>query len=100
MTMTDTFMAAADKDHRGGLNFEEFTDFCERMLFEDVSKELNFVKSMVETFILGMERQRAVARDKWVNRSRAMDSFFRFVVPPLFVVGVAVAMAAQGPDNA
>ena len=98
-TMTERFMAAADKDRNGGLNFDEFADFCERMLFEDVSKELAFVQHMVEGFVLSMERQREMARDKWHHRARVIDSFFRFFVPPFFFISVAVAMATHGSDD-
>lgn len=97
--LTEVFMREADTDVSGGLNFNEFVEFNERMLFSKVSKELAFVQSMIEGFIAEMQNEAQMIQAKWRSVSLSVDRACRVIFPPVFLLCLATTTLTGLDDD-
>mmetsp|Transcript_96191 Transcript_96191/g.170776 ORF Transcript_96191/g.170776 Transcript_96191/m.170776 type:complete len:732 (-) Transcript_96191:90-2285(-) len=97
----ETFMKIADVDGDAGLNYKEFSDFCEQYLLteETISAGHKHTSQMVKSFVSLTRTKAELVKLKWQNVARSVDRFFRCFTPAFFLLMMSLVFSVDFDDE-
>lgn len=91
--LTREFLEVADVDNSGALSLNEFAEFCEKALLDQQSKDLVYLKQMIEGFLQMMKRRQEQITAMWHHHASCVDHFARILVPPFYMIFLMIVLS-------
>jgi len=85
----EEFFRSFDLDSDGSIDFDEFCEFCEQT-FRNPEMGQDYVESMIKGIIENLKRNQDALATAWKNYAATIDKFALRVIPPTYVVFLAV----------